>query len=90
MSDSTERRQSAGISQGCPLSPFLFVMIMSVIMFDTVSELGGGAKQLLEQHRLAAILYADDTLLIGPSKRSLEELLFLVAAEGKAYGLEFH
>ena len=29
---STTRRQCSGISQGCPLSPFLFVMLMSVMM----------------------------------------------------------
>ena len=29
---STARGQEAGISQGCHLSPFLFVMVMAVIM----------------------------------------------------------
>ena len=31
---SSSRPQRSGISQGCPLSPFLFVMLMSVLMED--------------------------------------------------------
>ena len=36
---STVRSQDCGISQGCPLSPFIFVMVMSVIMRDAALSL---------------------------------------------------
>jgi len=88
--ESTQHRQAAGISQGCPLSPFLFIMVMSVIMYDTVAELTEDSKRLMHEGRLATVLYADDTLLIGPSERSLKELLGLVAQKGQAYGLCLH
>ena len=29
---SSERKQMSGISQGCPLSPFLFVMLMTMVL----------------------------------------------------------
>ncbi len=35
---SEARKQFSGICQGCPLSPFLFVMVMTVIMHDAVAH----------------------------------------------------
>jgi hypothetical protein len=46
---STARPQLSGISQGCPLSPFLFVMAMSVIMHDALLQLPAEDKELLER-----------------------------------------
>ena len=37
---SKEKPQHSGIAQGCPLSPFLFVMVMTVVMYDAVELLG--------------------------------------------------
>ena len=87
---STVRPQHAGISQGCPLSPFLFVMLMSVLMKDAVDRLPEGDKDLLREKRLAELLYADDTLLLGVSSGSLQRFLEAVSDAGAAYGLELH
>ena len=35
---SSERRQATGIRQGCPLSPYLFIPVMTCIDIDTKTE----------------------------------------------------
>ena len=87
---STEHTQRAGISQGCPLSPFLCVMLMTVLIEDAVASLGNDDKQLHETGALASILYADDTFLVGVSTPSLQRFLDAVAASGAQYGLSLH
>jgi len=87
---SAERVQPSGIWQGCPLSPFLFVMIMSVLMVDAVRELPECDKSLLLKGDLSDLLYADDTLLLSVSASSLEHFLEAVSNSRATYGLELH
>ena len=37
--NSSERRQEAGIAQGCPLSPYLFILVQTVLLWDVDSRL---------------------------------------------------
>jgi len=87
---SSERRQRAGISQGCPLSPFLFVMLMTVVMEDAVAQLSADDKKIHDSGALASTLYADDTLLVGVSTDSLQRYLAAVAESGARCGLKLH
>jgi len=89
-SESTSREQRAGISQGCPLSPFLFVMIMTVLMKDAADALPPEDQERLRRGTLSEILYADDTLLLSVSAKSLERFLVAVSNAGASYGLELH
>ena len=87
---SAKHRQNSGISQGCTLSPFIFVILMSVLMHDAVNLLHGAARAAFDRGDLADIVYADDTMLLGVSDDHLTEYMQAVALAGKQYGMEFH
>ena len=89
-SESSLRNQLSGVSQGCTLSPLLFIMVMSVIMHDAVGMLSPPAREAYRKGALADIVYADDTLLLSVSPKFLQEYLSCVTAAGQLYGLELH
>ena len=55
--ESVNHSQKAGISQGCPLSPFLFGMVMTVLMTDAREMLTSEAKRASERGELEDILF---------------------------------
>ena len=81
-------RQESGIRQGCPLSPYLFGIIMTAIFQDIKTELNT-PKQLQPIHGInyAEVLYADDTLLFGTHTQTINKLLRQVQVESAKYNL---
>ena len=69
-----------GIRQGCPLSPYLFITVLSVILED-VDERWSVGKPVYD------LEYADDTLLFGISTDVVEEYLCHLQSEASLYGL---
>ena len=78
---SSERRQYSGIKQGCPLSPYLFIIVMTVIMRDTSSKSTQEERNILRNERPLGmeghdkLLYADDTMILTSSKQAAEVML---------------
>ena len=50
-------------------------MLMTVVVSDAVQELDAEAKKALADRRLAAQLYADDTLILADCSAHAQELL---------------
>ena len=72
--ESSWRVQETGIRQGCPLSPYLFIILMTV-MFKDVHEGLNLKKGTIEDLDFTEILYADDTILLTNNARSMNRLL---------------
>ena len=81
---STSREQRAGICQGCPLSPFLFAMVMTVLLSDAKRSLGD-LSELVDE-----LVYADDTLIVASAPGHAEQYMKAVERAGANYGLNFN
>ena len=79
--------QFFGISQGCPLSPFLFSILMSVLLHDARQQMVADGFEFEDENQWYEILYADDTLLMHSSPSFLEKYMSCIEACGKTYGL---
>ena len=80
-SQSEFHSQLFGISQGCPLSPFLFSILMTVLLHDCYDRLDTIPDDLRE------LLYADDILFIFKNPETPQHFIEIIVAEGKKYGL---
>ena len=88
---STYRRQRAGIRQGCPLSPYLFVCLMSVLFHDIHEDV----DRKIDNHGLDhfnwwELIYADDTMLVGHRARELNILIKAIENASDKYNLKLN
>ncbi|KAK3558133.1 hypothetical protein QTP86_009867 [Hemibagrus guttatus] len=71
-----------GLRQGCPLSPFLFIVFM-----DRISRHSQGLEGVrFGDHRISLLIFADDVLL-APSSLDLQHALGHFAAKCEAAGM---
>ena len=83
--------QRTGIRQGCPLSPYLFITLMTCLMHDVHQ----GDHLNLEAQRVLGtqadeVLYADDTICITQDENAMNRLVNEIEVEGAYYGLKLN
>ena len=82
-------KQETVIRQGCPISPYLFLIVMTVIFHD-IHESANLQTNLI-RHRMAGTsydenLYADDTICISQDTRTMDKFLARIEDESARYG----
>ena len=90
---STARPQCSGIAQGCPLSPYLFIIVLTVIFQDVDCSAENNPNSFLEEKTTSAkhlldISYADDTLISGMCRERLQTYLHALIKTAGLYGLQ--
>ena len=91
-----ERRQHSGIRQGCPLSPYLFIIFMTVIMKDINSKLTHEERHVLSNEEPLGmegpdkLLYADDAIILASSKQATEIILHKIQEESNIYNMRLN
>jgi len=85
------RKQQTGIRQGCPLSPYIFIIVMAVIIFDIKQRLNTPKmRQPIKGIEFAEILYADDTLIFGNYTRNISIYLKEIEEESAKYNMKLN
>jgi len=88
--DTSEKMgQTTGIRQGCPLSPYLFILLMDKLCRDIISdpEYPGDENTNLTFKQL---LYADDTVIFSQKRNEVEKILKLFETKGLQFGLKLN
>ena len=71
---STERELETGIRQGCPLSPYRFILVMTILFTDVKGRLNTKRQnEPIDGIHFSEILYADDTLVFGKTTKILTD-----------------
>ena len=87
--ESSWKKQARGIRQGCPLSPYLFIILMTVLFRDVHSELNM-SRGKLEGLDFTELIYADDTALITNNVNAMNRLVAKIEEHAAYYGLNFN
>ena len=85
------KKQTSGIRQGCTLSPYLFILLMTVLMYDVKQHTKNKTKNCrIPGITSPEILFADDTTLVATNTRAMHALLHEIEFQSETYGLKLN
>lgn len=87
--ESEWKSQKTGIRQGCPLSPYLFIILMTVLFRDVKDGINLD-NQSVDGLDFNELLYADDTALITTTAPSMNKLVGKIDTCAAHFGLKFN
>ena len=89
--ESDWQTQYTGIRQGCPLSPYLFTLVMGALFADIKTELCTRRQmEPIDGIYFSEILYADDTLIFGANTQCINRLLHAIERHSEYFGLKLN
>jgi hypothetical protein len=90
---SQEHRQRCGVKQGCPLSPTLFILCMTLLVKDTIKAVKdtlGGDPPLVGGLHSPFLLYADDILLLETDPARADIWIKEIETQAAKYGMRLN
>ena len=88
---SQNKVQKAGIRQGCPLSPYLLLLVMTVMINDIHNRKGDTIRLgNIDGLTYSEVLYADDTLLALERTRETNILLHEIETDSSYYNMKLN
>ena len=88
-------QQLTGIRQGCPLSPYLFILLLTTITHDVKRNMSLETQIIVNAGKLhnidlSELFYADDTLIMASTAAAAEIILQHIELESGKYNMNLN
>ena len=89
------KKQLAGIRQGCPLSPYLFILLLTTVTSDVKENMNLEEQIIVNAGKLhnidlTEIFYADDTLIMASTAAAAETRFQHIELESGKYNMNLN